>query len=174
MRKIVIMLFVLTAGYLLLANNSYAQTSCSNPIPVAANLFQIDPTSNSAKLSFTPPSSTVTGYNVYYGFTSGDQKYTTSFPYGTSSTVVTYTVGSLNPQTTYFFSVQAINGCAQGPLSNWLSTTTLASTGVNATPSGQITVTPITKLPQTGSANTFFPLFIGISALIILASLVIT
>ncbi|HKC05144.1 MAG TPA: choice-of-anchor Q domain-containing protein [Patescibacteria group bacterium] len=90
---------------------------CNSSAPSnAPNLYKIV-TSNSgtAKLLFTNIAN-ATGYQVFYGYKPGDAKFGVNLPMGLS-----YTVNSLNPFTKYYFEVRAVNGCAGGPLSNWLS-----------------------------------------------------
>lgn len=74
-------------------------------------------------------------YSILYGLKSGQ------YIYGVARTgnVTTYRVEALQPNETYYFVVQAVNGCAQGPNSNEvggapvLGITTLAPTGTATT-----------------------------------------
>jgi hypothetical protein len=84
----------------------------------------------------------VSRYVLAYGTTSKNYIYGNQNigPQGTT----TYTVGGLNTGTTYYFAVQAVNGCTSGNLSNELST---IASGSNFVPSSTPTQTPSPTIP---------------------------
>lgn len=86
-------------------------------------------TSSSVSLSWTAPSGTVTGYDVYE---SGNQASTAS---GTTATV-----SGLAASTTYTFTVAAYNSAGTGPQSGSVSATTSKSSGGGG--GGNFTVAP--------------------------------
>ncbi|HEY2577367.1 MAG TPA: glycoside hydrolase family 18 protein [Streptosporangiaceae bacterium] len=75
-------------------------------------------TSSSASLSWTAPSGTVTGYNIYKN---GTRTATAS---GTSTTIT-----GLTASTTYTFTVSATNSAGEGPQSSSVQATTSGTTG---------------------------------------------
>jgi hypothetical protein len=75
-------------------------------------------------LYFAGATGTVSGYNIYYGLTSDANQFSDSFDYGSGSWVIGRTISRLSPHTTYYFKVQAKNGCNAGPLSKTMSTRT--------------------------------------------------
>jgi hypothetical protein len=88
-------------------------------------------TSSSVSLSWTAPSGTVSGYNVYR---SGTEVGTVS---GTSDTVT-----GLSASTTYSFTVAAYNSAGAGPQSSAVSATTSSSGGGSPPPPGSFAVAP--------------------------------
>lgn len=116
-------LLLLSIGIILSPQQVLADACTSTPPPDAPNLFQINRTTYTDKLFFSPvPSSdSITGYTISYGFQAGDDRYDISIPYGTSTGVITYTVNSLDPLVAYTFKVRADNGCAPGVWSNYRS-----------------------------------------------------
>ncbi|MFA5944516.1 MAG: PKD domain-containing protein [Candidatus Thermoplasmatota archaeon] len=81
-------------------------------------------------LSWGPPSGPVTNYKIYRGTSSGSESliYTTS----TTSPAFSNTAG-LNPCTTYYYHVRAVNNGGESPTSNEASATTI---GCSSPPSG--------------------------------------
>ncbi|MDD5147333.1 MAG: DUF2961 domain-containing protein [Candidatus Daviesbacteria bacterium] len=115
----------------------FGQTTTQAPAPASApscnditptgipNLFQISTTGSSAKLTFTTFSSGVTGYNIFYGYTLGDERFSSNVDYTGSLWVLDTTINNLAPNTTYYFKVRAKNGCTAGSWSSSLSAKTL-------------------------------------------------
>lgn len=162
-------LLVFTIG-LFFAPQTFAQ-ACT-PLTTAPDLYQIDKTGNQDKLYFSPAPGTVTSYTIIYGLSEGDERYSTTFNYGSSTGAITYTVENLDPKTTYYFKVRANNSCSSSQWSEWVAdqkvTTTptaLANTGGGATTTGA----PKGGIPATGS-ETVIAVIAG-SALLILSGL---
>ncbi len=100
--------------------------------------------SSSILIYFTAADEPVGKYVLEYGTKSGE------YPYGSQNLCVnsrgqmTYLVGSLSPNTTYYFRVRAGNGCAVGEWSNEISAKTF---GVVDTNNLVITTSNIEPLP---------------------------
>jgi len=88
-------------------------------------------------LSWTAPSSnggsTITGYNVYRGTTSGGESIT---PIATSITSTSYTDGTVTNGQTYFYKVTAINSAGESASSNEASATPTAPATISSAPTG--------------------------------------
>jgi len=109
----------------------------------AAYLVSADTVSETqVKLTWQPASDPVTSYLVSYGLESGDYIYG-GIPIG-GHDATDYTVNKLQPGTTYYFAIKAVNGCAPGDLSNELPA---ATEGIP-----QVT-TAVTNRQQTASAG---------------------
>jgi hypothetical protein len=83
-------------------------------------LFELRATRGKAKLFFSP-SDRATTYAVLYGFKKGDERFgaivgTTNNNNGVQKADIL----ALNPRSTYYFKVAAINGCTIGPWSDWV------------------------------------------------------
>lgn len=117
---------------------------CNNLPPLfSPDLFHIDATSTTATLYFTPVNNYMAGYYIAYGLSLGDNQYGVEFPAKPSSGAIPYTIKALAPDTTYYYSVRAGNGCATGPWSNWLSAKTKTSIlGIVSVPTPTPTPTP--------------------------------
>ena len=102
------------------SNNSTPQ--CNDKIPeTAPDLFKIITTKGSSKIVFTPVTGKTTGYAVIYGFKKGDERYAATFDTSNNNQgEQNFTINKLNPKSTYYFSVTAINGCVSGPWSDWI------------------------------------------------------
>lgn len=87
------------------------------------DLFQIDTTSDKAKLYFTPVSSNADKYVISFGYTPGDMRFGAELS-GNSTGVMSYTINALSPSSTYYVRVRAGNGCATGEWSNEMKFTT--------------------------------------------------
>jgi RHS repeat-associated protein len=98
-------------------------TSCSSGCAPGAptGLTVTGTTSTTVSLSWTAPSGTVTGYDVYQN---GTQV--------TTATGTTATVSGLSPSTTYTFTVAAYNSSGTGPQSSSVQGTTSSSGGGGA------------------------------------------
>lgn len=102
---------------------------CNAGKPPAPQLLSVVRNGSTAKLTWTAVTP-VSYYSIVYGTTPGN------YIYGASNVgnVTTYTVGSLNPNTTYYFSVRAVNDCTPSdPSGNTggqvLGASTFAGTG---------------------------------------------
>ncbi len=80
--------------------------------------------SNHILLSFTAADNPVNKYVLEYGTKSGSYLYGVSDMGINSRSQMTFLVGSLSPNMTYYFRVRGGNGCATGPWSNEVSTST--------------------------------------------------
>ena len=99
-----------------------------------ANLTITGTTSSSVSLSWTAPSGTVSGYNVYQN---GSR--------ATSVTGTSATVTGLAASTSYTFTVSAVNSVGEGPQSGSVQATT-ASSGGGGGGSGNFAVAPYADL----------------------------
>ena len=105
-------------------------------------------TSSSVSLSWTAPSGTVTGYNVYENGTKA-----------MSVTATSASVTGLAASTTYSFAVTATNSVGESAKSGSVSATTSASSGGGGTPPGSFAVAPYVDMtnnqePMLNSAAT--------------------
>ena len=104
--------------------------SCASKQPAfAPNLFQISTTASVATVYFTPVIG-ATGYVVSYGNTSAADQYNATFDSSNTSGVTSFQIGSLAENTTYFFKVRGMNGCAPGDWSQTLRKKTAAESAV--------------------------------------------
>ncbi len=104
-------------------NTSSGQTSsslssgparCSDSAPSGIpNLFRIDTAGSYVNLYFSTVAGG-TGYNVNYGLTPEANQYGDNFGYSGDLWNIGRTVSGLSPNTTYYFRVQAVNGCNAG------------------------------------------------------------
>ncbi|MBP7768694.1 fibronectin type III domain-containing protein, partial [Candidatus Woesebacteria bacterium] len=98
--------------------------NCTQETPHnAPNLFQINTTNTQATLYFAPSSKPYDGYSIAYGTKEHQWQHAITFKYSNDG-VGSYTISDLNPNTTYEFRVQALNGCAAGAWSNSTQATT--------------------------------------------------
>lgn len=96
--------------------------SCGEPAPLTApNLFQAIRNGTTVTLWYTPVNTNTTGYAILYGYSPGDDRFGVAFNQGYSSGALSFEIGSLEPANKYSFKIQAINVCAGGPWSNYLS-----------------------------------------------------
>jgi hypothetical protein len=98
--------------------------SCSAPSPGKAPWLYaaVAKSSSSIELYFTNSGDPYDHYALEYGTSAGNYQWGATDIGGKGTR--TYTVTSLNPNTTYYFRVRAGNDCATGEWSNELSTTT--------------------------------------------------
>jgi len=82
------------------------------------DLFQIDVSSNSAVLYFTPAGKPYNYYFISYSRFPHAEEYGTQFVLTNYEGVTSFKVSHLAPQTTYYFKVRGGNGCMPGPWSN--------------------------------------------------------
>lgn len=123
-------------------------------------------------LSWTAPSGTVSGYNVYVGTAPGNESTTPNngdvLVRGTTYTVTMNAGAALTNGGTYYFEVAAVNAAGQGALSGEASATASAVApsapgGVTATPSaGAVTVN--WTAPTTGDTPTSYTVNYGTSS----------
>jgi titin len=122
-----------------------------------------DAAANQITLSWTAPSGSVSGYNIYQGTSSGGETTTpvngSVLVSGTSTTVTVSTTG------TYYFQVTAVNAAGQSSASNEASATAAAiapsaPTGLTATPSASA-VTLNWSAPATGDTPTSYQIWQG-------------
>jgi len=105
--------------------HSVTATQCKATKPDhAPDLFQINTTKDSAVLFFTPVNNAVSQYTIVYGYSRGDERFGTSFPFGRYDGVISYTINHLAPNTKYYFRVRADHGCRQGYWSDTMSAQT--------------------------------------------------
>ncbi len=98
-------------------------STCTNIAPQGTpNLFQINIKGTNATLYFAPVNG-ANNYLVSYGTDSNASQYNVGLT-GWSNGVVSYTVGSLNPNTVYNFKVSSGNGCMQGSFGNIMAAKT--------------------------------------------------
>lgn len=135
--------------------------TCHDSTPVGAPMLKsaVASSPNQITLTWTEVSDPVSYYLVAYG--TSPKQYTYGNPNVGGKGTTSYTVGSLNSGTTYYFVVRAGNGCAPGSYSNELAAAaggiipTLTPTPVPITPTptnppagGPIpTETPISRVP---------------------------
>lgn len=96
--------------------------SCNDQAPGGApTLVSAVASGTTVTLTWSPAPDPVSYYLVAYGTSPGNYIYGNSNVGGRDTR--SYTVGGLNPDTTYYFAVKAVNGCTPGPFSNELSNT---------------------------------------------------
>lgn len=102
---------------------------CDSAKPAAPQLLSVLRNGTTATVSWTAVA-TADHYSIVYGTTPGN------YVYGVSNTgnVTSYTIGSLDPNATYYFSVRAINNCmpsdpSDNPGGQVLGASTFAGTG---------------------------------------------
>jgi subtilisin family serine protease len=96
------------------------QCTATSPI-LTPDLFKIITTKGSAKIVFTPVIENITGYQIVYGFKKNDDRFGVMFHFvNNNQGEQNFTINQLNPKTTYYFKVSAVNGCTAGPWSDWI------------------------------------------------------
>jgi titin len=84
------------------------------------DLFEIRANKGKVKLFFTSVSR-ATGYAVIYGHKKDDERFgSIEGLTNNNQGVQNVTINMLDPKTTYYFKVAAINGCTAGPWSDWV------------------------------------------------------
>lgn len=105
--------------------------TCDTPAPSpASDLFQINTTSTSMTLYFTPNNGNASYYLASYGFSLGDERFGGILDKTGKSNmgVQEFTISDLAPSTTYFVHVRAQDGCRPGSWSNTMKITTDGTT----------------------------------------------
>lgn len=98
---------------------------CTATAPsIPPDLYQINVSDTTALLRFAPAGNPITGYQISYGFGDLVERFGTQFPYGESNGSIEYVIGSLQPNTAYYFKVRGVNSCQPGAWSNSLIITT--------------------------------------------------
>jgi len=106
------------------SNGSESLNRCTDSAPIAApNLFQVDAAGTYANLYFSTVNGS-SGYNINYGLTSEANQYGDSFGHSGNQWTMGRTVSGLTPNTTYYFRVQAANGCNAGKWSQTVAVKT--------------------------------------------------
>jgi hypothetical protein len=99
-----------------------SNANCSKTYPSnAPNLYQVTAGQTSTTLFYAEPSSDFDGYTISYGTTSSADGYNITYSQGRVGSANKYTVSDLTPKTIYYFKIRANNGCATGPWSSVLS-----------------------------------------------------
>lgn len=115
------------------SSSSSSGTSCSAQAPggSAVKLYAaLAESSSKVTVYFTDASEPYEKYTLFYGIVS--QKYIYSAQTIPKKTRA-FTVQDLSPNTTYYFRIMPLNGCAPGELSNEISATTTISSGQSFT-----------------------------------------
>jgi hypothetical protein len=101
------------------APGSVSAPTCGATVPLQAPSLSASSTSENTVLLTWTPVDPVTHYMIQYGYSSG------SYSFGASNVgnTISYSVGSLAGDTTYYFQVAGVNDCAPGPWSNEASAT---------------------------------------------------
>jgi hypothetical protein len=89
-----------------------------------ADLFQIDRKGSSATLYFTPVNDDTNRYHIVFGNEEGQELYSqlsAEVTHDSNNGVQSVTINDLDPKAKYSFQVMAVNGCAVGERSNWLT-----------------------------------------------------
>ncbi len=112
------------------SGGSSSAPSCGDSQPTGTpDLFQID-TNNTQAILYFAPVSDANNYYISYGEGENTQVHGVQFDSGISTGVLSYTINSLAPNTTYSFKVRGGNGCMPGDWGNTMQVkTTTASQG---------------------------------------------
>lgn len=95
---------------------------CSDAAPLTGpDVFYIKTNKGKVTMYFTPTIGQTTGYAVIYGTSKGDERYGfISYPINNNEGIQNAVLGSLDPNTTYYFKIAGLNGCASTGWSDWL------------------------------------------------------
>ena len=91
-------------------------------------LFEINSAGTFATLSFKTVEKDTTGYAFSYGYNEKADNFGDKIDYSGPQWLLNHTIWLLNPNTTYYFKVQAINGCMAGEWSNVMKVKTNSTT----------------------------------------------
>ncbi len=107
------------------ANQCFDPTSPTG-IP---DLFQIDASKTSVDLFFTSTVTNANKYEIFYGLTPLANQYSYSFTPNNILWISKATINALNPNTSYYFKIRAVNGCNVSPFGKAIKVIT--TNGVN-------------------------------------------
>lgn len=95
---------------------------CSDAAPLTGpDVFYIKTNKGKVTMYFTPATGKTTSYAVIYGTSKGDERYGfISYPINNNEGIQNVVLGSLDPNTTYYFKIAGLNGCASTSWSDWL------------------------------------------------------
>jgi len=107
------------------SNSTPSAPTCNNTKPSSSpNLYQIDTTSTTAIIYFSPAGNPVNKYYISFGTGSNAEGNGIEFNKNFTTGAVSYAINLLSPNTTYYFKVRGGNGCATGDWSSIKSTKT--------------------------------------------------
>jgi hypothetical protein len=110
------------------ASNTISAFFCSTQAPSSApNLYEIDVTSTTAKVFFSPAGGPYDQHFISYGQGNNSEGYGIDLNTSQTSGALFYVIEQLSPSTVYTFKVRGGNGCKAGPWSNTLTIQTLSS-----------------------------------------------
>jgi hypothetical protein len=121
-----------TVSSITLPNNSHVDVlAISTVAPIAAptGLTASAVSSSEVDLSFTAPTATSTGFNIYRGTSAGAESTTPLNGTPLPANTTTYQDTSVLPGNTYFYTVKTVNLPATSPASNEASATVASSAG---------------------------------------------
>ena len=109
------------------SSSSSSQSSGNNyfcndqAAPDNPDLFEIKANKGKVNLIYSPASK-ATSYAILYGLKKGDERFGAIIPtINSNQGIQNGDIFMLNPKTTYYFKVAAINGCNISPWSEWVS-----------------------------------------------------
>lgn len=109
--------------------NSISSFFCSSQAPSSApNLYEIDVTSTTATVYFSPAGGPYDSHFIAYGQGNNSEGYGINLTTSQSPGALFYKIEHLSPSTVYTFKVRGGNGCKPGPWSNTLTIQTRSST----------------------------------------------
>jgi len=110
------------------ATNTISAFFCSAQAPSSApNLYEIDVTSTTAKVFFSPAGGPYDQHYISYGQGNNSEGYGIDLNTSQTSGALFYVIEQLSPSTVYTFKVRGGNGCKAGPWSNTVIIQTLGS-----------------------------------------------
>ncbi len=108
----------------------FGPPSCNDSSPAGVpNLFRMDAAGTYVNLYFSTVSGS-TGYNVNYGLAPAANQLGDLFSYSGNAWTYGRTISGLQPNTTYYFKVQAVNGCNAGAWGQIVSVKTKSKSSV--------------------------------------------